>query len=102
MCIPLSLLAALGVVAAAVPESTQPAQGGGQDRMEAYRGVRQGNMLPLNVIRERVSARFPGARVIGTDLVGTMYRVRVMRGSDVLIVDVDARSGQVLRCTGRC
>jgi hypothetical protein len=97
----LPLLAALAAVAAAVPAVGQPIHAS-QDRMEAFRGVRQGQMLPLNVIRDRVASRFPDARMIGADLVGAMYRVRLMRGSDVLIVDVDARSGQLLRCVGRC
>lgn len=97
----LLLLAAIGAASAATPATAQPTRAS-QDRMEAFRGVRQGQMLPLNVIRDRVASRFPDARMIGADLVGPIYRVRLMRGSDVLIVDVDARSGQLLRCMGRC
>ena len=98
----LLLLAALGAACAAAPAAAGQPMRVSQDRTEAFRGVRQGHMLPLGVIRDRVSSRFPDARMIGADLVGAIYRVRLMRGSDVLIVDVDARSGQLLRCIGRC
>lgn len=97
----LLLLAGLGAVCAAAPAPAQPMRAS-QDRLEAFRGVRQGNLLPLNVIRARVASRFPGAQMIGADLIGAIYRVRLMRGRDVMIVDVDGRSGQLLRCIGRC
>ena len=97
----LLLLATIGAVSAAAPASAQP-MFVSQDRLEAFRGVREGNMLPLNVIRDRVSSRFPDSRMIGADLIGATYRVRLMRGRDVMLVDVDARSGQLLRCIGRC
>jgi hypothetical protein len=72
-----------------------------QDRLEAFRGVRQGEILPLNVIRERIDARLPGAMLIGADLIGgAVYRLRYMRGANVMIVDVDARTGRPLRCSG--
>ena len=72
-----------------------------QDRLEAFRGVRQGDILPLNVIRDRISARLPGAHLIGADLVGgSVYRLRFMRGANVILVDVDARTGNPLRCMG--
>lgn len=66
----------------------------------AQRGVRQGEILPLHVIRERV--RIPGAQFIGADLIadGTRYRLRFMRGVNVIWVDVDARSGRILGYAG--
>lgn len=99
---PLFVLAAFGALAAAVPAqaSDQPARDG-RDRMEAFRGVRQGDILPLHVIRDRISARLPGASLIGADLIGgSVYRLRFMRGANVILVDVDARSGNPLRCMG--
>lgn len=75
--------------------------GGTPDRLEAARSVRQGDILPLNVIRDRISARMPGANLIGADLVGgTVYRLRFMRGANVILVDVDARTGNPIRCIG--
>ena len=71
-----------------------------RDAEEAFRGVRDGDILPLHVIRERI--RVPGAQLIGADLIanGTRYRLRFMRGPNVLWVDVDARTGQVLGRAG--
>jgi hypothetical protein len=97
----LLLLAAIGAASAAAPATAQPMRAS-QDRLEAFRGVREGNLLPLHVIRDRVGAAYPESRMIGADLIGATYRLRLMRGRDVLIVDVDARSGQLLRCMGRC
>lgn len=96
------LLAPLAVLAATVPahagdqDRARPA-----DRLEAFRSVRQGDILPLNVIRDRISARLPGATLIGADLIdNTTYRLRFMRGANVILVDVDARSGNPIRCVG--
>ena len=67
---------------------------------QAQRGVREGDILPLHVIRERV--RIPGAQLIGADLIagGTRYRLRYMRGVNVIWVDVDARTGRILGYAG--
>ena len=89
----LLLLTALGAALPAVPAAAgdPPSRG----RQGAFRDI-----LPLNVIRDRI--RIPGANLIGVDLVrdGTVYRLRFMRGPNVLIVDVDARTGQMLGCMG--
>lgn len=100
---PLTLLAALCALAPAASAwaGDQRGRGGAPDRLEAFRGVRQGDILPLNVIRDRISARLPGANLIGADLVGSsVYRLRFMRGGTVILVDVDARTGNPLRCSG--
>ncbi|HEY0114136.1 MAG TPA: hypothetical protein VGB54_00300 [Allosphingosinicella sp.] len=90
------LLAGVGAALGSGPAGAgQPARSG----QEAFRGVRQGGLLPLNVIRDRI--RIPGAVLIGVDLVdGVTYRLRFMRGSNVLMVDVDARTGRMLGCVG--
>lgn len=94
------LLAAAGATLGATPAAAQPGRAI-QDRLEALRGVRQGDILPLHVIRDRIGERLPGATLIGADLVGGMvYRLRFMRGANVIIVDVDARTGRALRCMG--
>ena len=91
----LLMIAALGATLAAAPAAPaalQPMRGS----QEAFRGVLQGDILPLHVIRDRV--RVPGAMLIGADLIanGAVYRLRFMRGANVLWVDVDARTGRVL------
>ena len=97
---PFILLAAIAAACGSSPAAAQPLRAS-QDRLEAFRGVRQGDILPLGVIRERIGARLPGAMLIGADLIdGAVYRLRYMRGANVMIVDVDARTGQPLRCSG--
>jgi hypothetical protein len=98
----LSLLAALCALAPLAPAQAgiQPMRVS-QDRQEAFRGVQQGDLLPLNVIRDRIASRLPGAILIGADLLGSsIYRLRFMRGANVILVDVDARTGNPLRCVG--
>lgn len=97
---PLILLAALGAVLGASPAAAQPMRAS-QDRLEAFRGVRQGDILPLHVIRDRIGRLLPGAVLIGADLLGgAVYRLRYMRGANVIMVDADARTGRPLRCMG--
>jgi hypothetical protein len=97
---PIIFLAAIIAAFGSAPATAQPLHAS-QDRLEALRGVRQGDLLPLGVIRERIGARLPGAVLIGADLVGgAVYRLRYMRGANVMIVDVDARTGRPLRCSG--
>ena len=95
--LPLLLAALVGLTAAG------PADAGGprvRDSERVYRGVRQGDILPLRVIRDRVQV--PGAEFIGADLIdgGARYRLRFMRGARVLWVDVDARTGRVVGRAG--
>lgn len=91
-------LIALGAVAAALI-TTLPADAQGRPRRDqdaAYQAMQQGDILPLPVILSRV--RVQGGRFIGADLdsSGTVYRLTFMRGSDVIRVHVDARTGRPL------
>ena len=63
-----------------------------QDR--AYRAAQQGEILSLPEIRSRI--RMPGAQFIGAEFDGRIYRLKYMRGAEVIWIDVDARSGRVL------
>lgn len=71
---------------------------GGQG--EAVRAMQQGQILSLPEIRRRVDP--PGAQFIGVEVIGGMiYRLKYMRGSEVIWIDVDARTGRILARTGR-
>lgn len=67
-------------------------RGGEQDA--AYRANQQGQILSLPEIRSRV--RIPGADFIGAEFDGRIYRLKYMRGGEVIWIDVDARSGRVV------
>ena len=88
-----SLLFALGLAAAAFPADAQGLQNmREQDR--AYRATQQGEILPLPTIRARV--RVPGAQFIGAEFDGRVYRLKFLRGAEVIWIDVDARTGRVI------
>ncbi len=64
-----------------------------QDR--AYQAAQEGRSLTLPEIRARV--RIPGAQFIGAEMIGpNLYRLKFMRGSQVIWVDVEARTGRVV------
>ncbi len=88
-----ALLAAI-VAFAVVPADAQRLSPMRGEQMEAYRANRQGEILSLPEIRARV--RVPNAEFIGADFDGRVYRLKYMRGSEVIWIDVDARTGRVL------
>lgn len=94
-----SLLLAAGLAACPVPGHASAFQ---RDREQtgAYRAMQQGRVLSLTEIRLRV--RVPGGEYIGVEVLeGMIYRLKFMRGSDVIWIDVDPRTGRVVGRTGR-
>jgi hypothetical protein len=93
----LFLLAAAGLAAAPIVAPTlADARGLQRDRDQnaAYRAMQEGRILSLPEIRGRV--RVPGAEFIGAEFDGRVYRLKYMRGADVIWIDVDARTGRVV------
>ena len=90
----LFLLIAAGFAASALPVDAQrvSAQRGEQDA--AYRATQEGQILPLPMIRARI--RIPGAQFIGAEFDGRIYRLKYMRGPEVIWIDVDARTGRIV------
>jgi hypothetical protein len=88
------LLAAAGLAASALPADAQrlSPQRGEQDA--AYRATQEGQILPLPMIRARI--RVQGAQFIGAEFDGRIYRLKYMRGPDVIWIDVDARTGRIV------
>lgn len=66
----------------------------GGEQEAAYRASQQGQILSLQEVRQRV--RVPGADYIGVEFDGRVYRLKFMRGAEVIWIDVDARTGRVL------
>ena len=88
------LSAAASLLATAVP-----AQAVGLQRVReqdaAYEAAQQGRSLTLPEIRARI--RIPGAQFIGAEMIGpSMYRLKFMRGAQVIWIDVEARTGRIL------
>ena len=88
----LLILARPGLRARPPRRSGMGAARGEQDA--AYRAMSQGEILPLAQIRARISV--PGAQFIGVEFDGRIYRLKFMRGSELIWIDVDARTGRVI------
>ena len=94
MRVPFLLAALVGLALAAPAEA-----GGGLQRVReqdnAYRATQQGRAIPFVEIRARI--RVPGATFIGVEFDGRIYRLKYMRGGEVIWIDVDAETGQIVR-----
>jgi hemin uptake protein HemP len=66
-----------------------------REQDNAYRAMQQGRIRPLPEIRARIN--IPGADFIGVEFDGRIYRLKYMRGGEVIWIDVDAQTGQVVR-----
>ena len=98
------LLVPLVAVGLAVTPAHASAQRGLQrdEQNGAHRAMQQGQTLPFPEIRRRVSITVPNAQFIGVEIIGGMiYRLKYMRGADVIWIDVDARTGRIIARTGR-
>lgn len=91
----LLVLAAFSLVIPALPAVAGPGDAQGQVRKE----LRAGNVRSLREIEQRVLPTMPGAQYLGPeyDPAALAYRLKFLRDGRVIFVDVDARSGQVLR-----
>ena len=97
------LFAALGLATPAVareghqPRDAREARGLNRLREQdnAYRAMQQGRIRPLPEIRARIN--IPGAEFIGVEFDGRIYRLKYMRGGEVIWIDVDAQTGQIVR-----
>ena len=98
------LHACLGALRLAGGASAQPPDHGRQDG-NGRSAKRQGggaDSLPVREIERRVIPRMPGAQYLGFDYdPGTkVYTLKFLRNGSVIWVDVDGRSGRILRRTG--
>lgn len=77
-----------------------------QQRRDDHRAARaarvEGRILPLREIEKRVVPKMHGARYLGFDFdAGTaVYTLKFLRDGNVIWIDVDGRSGQVLGRSG--
>lgn len=88
-----ALLLAIGP--ATIPAEAQ--QGGEQGSMR--RQTQRGSIQPLPQIEREILPRMPGMQYLGPeyDSVAMAYRLKFIRDGRVVYVDVDARTGRVLR-----
>lgn len=79
----------------ALPVSAAPGDAQGQVR----RDMRDGAVRSLREIEQQVLPRMQGMEYLGPeyDPAALAYRLKFIRDGRVVFVDVDARSGQILR-----
>ena len=73
------------------------------DQWRVFEQRREGRILPLRDIENRVVPTMRGADYLGFDFDGSsgVYTLKFLRDGRVIWVEVDGRSGQILGRTGR-
>jgi hypothetical protein len=66
-----------------------------REQDNAYRATHQGRLRSLPELRARIN--IPGAEFIGVEFDGRIYRLKYMREGEVIWIDVDAETGQIVR-----
>jgi uncharacterized membrane protein YkoI len=94
----LILLAVLGGVAIG-PVEARPRE---RNQNEPFKALQQGRIMPLRAIEGRIIPKMRGFDYLGPEiyLESGYYRLKFMRGGQVVWIDVDARSGEILRKSG--
>jgi len=84
------------MTAATLPASAQPR--GSRDQDTAFRATQEGRFMSLREIEARIVPRMRGADYLGPELDAgsARYRLKFMREGQVVWLDVDARTGQVV------
>jgi hypothetical protein len=89
-------LFAVAIVAAglfAAPALADP----DRDADRAFEATREGRSMPLPQLERRILPFMGGADYLGPELNGRTYRLKFMRNGRVIWVDVDARTGRIIR-----
>jgi len=91
---------ALGSLAAAIPAAAHPPRPRDQDI--AFEARRDGRFMPLRAIEARIIPHMRGFDYLGPELDpgAGRYRLKFMRGPQVVWVDVDARTGEIVGRSG--
>ena len=96
--IPLLIAAAFLSASAASAEARPPHR----DQNAAHQAMQQGRILPLRAIEAMILPRMRGFDYLGPelDVASARYRLKFMRGPQVVWIDVDGRTGQILGHSG--
>lgn len=63
----------------------------------AFEATRDGRSMPLPKLERRILPFMGGADYLGPELIGRTYRLKFMLDGRVIWVDVDARTGRIIR-----
>ena len=72
------------------------------DQTGVLNALREGRVMPLREIERRVVPRMQGSQYIGVefDSFSGIYTLKFLRDGNVIWVEVDGRSGQIIGRTG--
>jgi uncharacterized membrane protein YkoI len=89
------ILAALGIALAAAPADARPRD---KEQATAFRETQEGRFLSLRNIESRILPKMRGADYLGPELDpgSGRYRLKFMCEGQVIWIDVDARTGDVI------
>jgi hypothetical protein len=91
-----------GLALASLAPATADSRPRDREQDAAFRGAQDGSFVPLRQIEARIVPQMRGFRYLGPELDPSAgrYRLKFMRGPQVVWIDVDARSGQVIGRSG--
>jgi hypothetical protein len=91
--------AALGITALAPAAQAGPHE---REQTAAFKGARDGRIIPLRAIEQRIVPAMRGFSYLGPeyDADASRYRLKFLRGQRVVWIDVDARTGEVIGKSG--
>jgi len=89
------LLTALGLAPLAAGADARPRD---REPDAIYKGTKQGRILPLRLIEQKIVPRMGDAEYLGPEIDpgATVYRLKFMRQGRVIWIDIDARTGHVI------
>jgi hypothetical protein len=92
-----------GLIGLSVAATAVEARPRDREQDAAFRGTHDGRLVPLRVIESRVLPQMRGYDYLGPelDVAAARYRLKFIRGPQVVWVDVDARTGEVIARSGR-
>ena len=93
-----ALLAVAAMLSVPLASAPAPAQTRG-DQNQARKEMKAGNVRPLREIESRVLPSMRGLQYLGPeyDAAAMAYRLKFIRDGRVVFVDVDARSGRIIK-----
>lgn len=94
-----SLLAAIAIAVTGVSAPATAHAQSRNDQNEARKEMRAGNVLSLREIERRVLPQMRGSEYLGPayDATARAYRLKFIKDGRVTYVDVDARTGRIIR-----
>lgn len=95
------ILLAVAVAGVGLTGLAAPVQAQDNPQGEVRREMRAGNVLSLREIERRVLPTMGDAEYLGPayDSAAMAYRLKFIRNGRVMFVDVDARTGRIIRRT---